>query len=268
MSQDPSILPTVHFGGALRGMWALVWAQHCTTRAFIRLALGAGALGFLMLLTINSGNEKGWLEWVVGIYLHFLIPLTCLNVCGSMMRAEVQANTLSFLCTRPQHRHTLYLLQYICHVGWLQLVFFVGTLALFALGALKQIEGLGALLPMMLLTQIFAIFAWSALAGLLGLVHQRFVVIGILYWLVVEMGLGMVESSNINQLSILRHVHTLLAQNKMVMSVMVEGESQWAAAAPFTAGLVLIGATLFFLAAGAALFTYREYLPSQEAGQQ
>ena len=116
------MLPTVHFGGALRGMWALVWAQHCTTRAFIRLALGAGALGFLMLLTINSGNEKGWLEWVVGIYLHFLIPLTCLNVCGSMMRAEVQANTLSFLCTRPQRRHTLSLLQYVCHVGWLQLV--------------------------------------------------------------------------------------------------------------------------------------------------
>jgi predicted Na+-dependent transporter len=100
------------------------------------------------------------------------------------------------------------------------------------------------------------------------LVHQRFVVIGILYWLVVEMGLGMVESSNINQLSILRHVHTLLAQNKMVMSVMVEGESKWSAADPLTAGLVLIGATLFFLAAGAALFTYREYLPSQEAGQQ
>lgn len=261
------MLPTSNTGGALRGMWALVWAQRCTARTFIRLALGAGALGFLMLLTIDIGHKKDWLEWVVGIYLHFLLPLTCLNVCGSMMRSEVQANTLSFLCTRPLHRHTLYLLQYVCHVGWLQLVFFVGTLTLFALGAVKQVEGLGALLPMMLLTQILAIFAWSALAGLLGLVHQRFVVIGILYWLVVEMGLGMVESSNINQLSILRHVHTLLAQNNMVMSVMVEGESKWAAADPLTAGLALIGATLFFLAAGAALFTYREYLPSQEAGQ-
>ena len=113
MSQDPSILPAVNFGGALRGMWALVWAQRCTTGTFVRWGLGACALGFLMLLTIQSGEEKGWLGWVIGFYIQFLIPLTCLNVCGSMIRAEVQANTLSFLCTRPLRRHTLFLLQYL-----------------------------------------------------------------------------------------------------------------------------------------------------------
>ena len=262
MSQDPSKLPTFHFGSALRGMWALVWAQRCTTGTFIRLGLAGAAVAFLMLLTVRSGNEQGWLGWVVGFYFQFLIPLTCLNVCGSMMRAEVQANTLSFLCTRPLHRHVLFLLQYVCHVGWLQLMFLVCTLALFTLGGVKQVEGLGGLLPMMLFTQILAIFAWSALAALLGLVHQRFVVIGILYWLGVEMGLGMVESSNINQLSILRHVHTLMAQNEIVVSVF-----RWSAEAPLTAGLVLGGATIFFLAAASALFTFREYLPSQEAGQ-
>jgi hypothetical protein len=31
---------------------------------------------------------------------------------------------------------------------------------------------------------------------------------------------------------------------------------------------VLLLATLFFLAASAAMFTFREYLPSHEAGQQ
>ena len=138
----------------------------------------------------------------------------------------------------------------------------------FGLISLAMAMGIGRfaftpLLPMMLLTQMLAIFAWSALAALLGLLHQRFVVIGILYWLVVEMGLGMVESSNINQLSILRHVHTLMAQNEMVANTF-----KWATEAPLTAGLVLGGATVFFLAAGAAMFTYREYLPSQEAGQQ
>ena len=131
-----------------------------------------------------------------------------------------------------------------------------------SMGGVKQVEGLGGLLPMMLFTQILAIFAWSALAALLGLVHQRFVVIGILYWLVVEMGLGMVESSNINQLSILRHVHTLMAQNEIVVSVF-----KWSTEAPLTAGLVLGGATVFFLTVASALFTFREYLPSQEAGQ-
>ena len=255
------MLPTFKAGGALRGMWALVWAQRCTVGALIRIGIGAGALGFLMLLTIKSGREQDWLGWVVFLYLHFIIPITCLNVCGSMIRAEVQANTLSFLCTRPLHRHTLYLIQYVCHVGWLQLVFLAGTLALFMLGAAKQVEGLGALLPTMLLTQFLAIFAWSALSSLLGLLHQRFVVIGILYWLIVEVGLGMVETSNINQLSILRHVHTLMAQNEMVVNVF-----KWSTEAPLTAGLVLGWATLFFLAAGAALFTFREYLPSQEAG--
>ena len=250
-------------GGALRGTWAMVWAQRCTAGTFIRLGVGACALGFLMLLTIGGNHaDKQWLRWVVGFYLQFLMPLTCLNVCGSMIRAEVQANTLSFLCTRPLKRHSLFLLQYLCHVGWLQLVFLAGTLGLFALGAIKGVEGLGKLLPLVLLTQAFAISAWSALAALLGLVHQRFVVIGILYWLIVEVGLGMVETSNVNQLSILRHLHTLLAQNEMVATIF-----RWTAEGPVSAGLVLGVGTVFFLALGAALFTYREYLPSQEAGQ-
>jgi len=172
MSHHPSMNSAVNFGGALRGMWALVWAQRCTTGTIVRWGIGACALGFLMLLTIRSGQEKEWLGWVIGFYVQFLIPLTCLNVCGSMMRAEVQANTLSFLCTRPLRRHTLFLLQYLCHVFWLQLIFLAGTLGLFALGIVKHAEGLGALLPTMLLTQFLAIFAWSALSALLGLLHQ------------------------------------------------------------------------------------------------
>jgi len=251
--------------GALRGMWTLVWAQRCTKRALIWMAVAAGVMALLMLRTIThgSGNERVWMGWVVGFYLHFLVPLTCLNVCGSMMRAEVQSNTLSFLTTRPHHRHTLFFLQYLCHVGWLQLVFFVCTMALFALGAVMGAEGLGKLLPLFLIMQFLAVLAWSALSALLGLLHQRFMVIGILYWLVVEFGLGQVETSNINQLSILRQLHTLLAQNELVYTVF----GSWPNDAPFVAMLVLLVATLVFLAAGAALFTFREYLPSHEAGQ-
>ena len=252
-----------NLAGALRGMWTLVWAQRCTTRALIWMVVAAAAMALLMLNYINTGRERVWMGWVVGFYLHFLVPLTCLNVCGSMMRSEVQANTLSFLTTRPHHRHTLYLLQYVCHVGWLQLVFFICAMGLFALGAVKQVEGLGTLLPLFLITQFLAILAWSALSALLGLLHQRFMIIGILYWLVVEWGLGLVEISNINQLSILRHVHTLLGQNELVYKVF-----PWTNEAPIMALGVLLIATLFFLAAGAAMFTFREYLPSQEAGQQ
>ena len=154
-----------NLAGALRGMWTLVWAQRCTTRALIWMVVAAAAMALLMLNYINTGRERVWMGWVVGFYLHFLVPLTCLNVCGSMMRAEVQANTLSFLTTRPHHRHTLYLLQYVCHVGWLQLVFFICAMGLFALGALKQVEGLGKLLPLFLITQFLAILAWSALSA-------------------------------------------------------------------------------------------------------
>ena len=252
-----------NLAGALRGMWTLVWAQRCTKRALIWMAVAAAAMALLMLSNIGSGNERVWMGWVVVFYLHFLVPLTCLNVCGSMMRSEVQANTLSFLTTRPHHRHTLYLLQYVCHVGWLQLVFFICAMGLFALGAVKQVEGLGTLLPLFLITQFLAVLAWSALSALLGLLHQRFMVIGIIYWLIVEIALGQVEISNINQLSVLRQLHTLLGQNELVYKVF-----PWTNEAPIMALGVLLIATLFFLAAGAAMFTFREYLPSQEAGQQ
>ena len=249
--------------GALRGMWTLVWAQRCTRRAFIWMAVAAGIVAFLMLSTISDGRARDWATWVFWLHLHFLVPLTCLNVCGSMMRAELQANTLSFLTTRPHRRHTLFLLQYLCHIGWLQLVFLGCTLVLFGLGALKQVDGLVPLLPLFLLTQFLAVFAWGALSALLGLLHQRFMVIGVLYWLVVETGLGMVEISNINQLSILRHVHTLLAQNELVMVIF-----NWPLSGQFVSLILLPLGTLFFLAAGSLLFTFREYLPSHEAGQQ
>ena len=57
--------PLANLAGALRGMWTLVWAQRCTTRALIWLAVSAGVMGLLMLLTIRSGSERDWLGWAV-----------------------------------------------------------------------------------------------------------------------------------------------------------------------------------------------------------
>ena len=250
--------------GALRGMATLVWAQRCTPRALIWMAVSAGFAGLLMALTIQPGRGGDWLMWVVGFYLQFLVPLACLNVCGSMIRSELQANTLSFLTTRPLRRHTIFLMQYLCHVCWLQGVFLVCTLLLFGLGVALGIGGLGKLLVLFVFTQVLAVFAWGALSALLGLLHQRYMVIGIIYWLIVEVGTGMVEVSNINQLSMLRHVHTLLAQHESVYKVF----GNWAGDTAGMAAAVMMLATLFFLAAGALLFTFREYLPSHEAGQQ
>ena len=197
-------------------------------------------------------------HWLIDFYFFIVLPLNCVRLCGGLIRDELQTDTLGFLTTRPLGRGRLLILKYLAHVGWLQLHLLIQTALLFLAGYLREIPSLGALLPLFLVVQFFAVFAWSALGILLGQITKRYIAMAIVYGAIVEMGLGRIPT-NINNLSLTRHLKTLLAHNPALQSTY-----DWAGTSvPLSVGALVI-ATGVFLALAAALFTFLEYHHTSE----
>jgi hypothetical protein len=217
-----------------------------------------------ILRSQNRSDEPAWswteafYRWLIDLYFFILLPLSCVRASGALIRDELQSDTLGFLTTRPLSRAGLLAAKYLAQTVWLQLLFLVETALLFAAGELRQIPALGALLPLFLAVQLLAVFAWSALGALLGLVTRRYLALALLYGLIVELGIGRIPT-NINTLSLMRHLKTLLAHNPALLGIY-----HW----PGTGVALPVGALLLavglFLGTAMALFTLVEYHHSVE----
>jgi ABC-type transport system involved in multi-copper enzyme maturation permease subunit len=192
-------------------------------------------------------------HWLIDFYFFIVLPLNCVRLCGGLIRDELQTNTLSFLTTRPLGRARLLVLKYFSQTAWLQILLLLETLLIFTAGRLHGIPSLGALLPLFLAAQFLAVFAWSALGIFLGQITQRYVAAAIVYGAVVEMGIGRIPT-NINTLSLTKHLKTLLAHHPALQSTY-----EWTSTGVPLSVSALILAPIIFVSLGALLFTYLEY---------
>ncbi|HEY3864371.1 MAG TPA: ABC transporter permease subunit [Verrucomicrobiae bacterium] len=193
-------------------------------------------------------------QWLIGFYFFIILPLTCARLCGPLIRDELQADTLGFLITRPIGRARLLIAKYIAQTAWLEIILLLETLLIFAAGSVRQVENLGPLLLLVLAVQILVIPTWSALGVLLGQATTRYMAAALLYGGLVEMCIGNIPT-NINSLSIIRHLETLLAHNSALKATFTNWpEGQTAAALE-----ALVIAPVLFLAAATLLFSLMEY---------
>ena len=199
------------------------------------------------------GRTEPFYHWLIDFYFFVILPLQCVRGCGGLIRDELQADTLGFLLTRPLSRGRLLVLKYLSQTAFLQILLLVETLLLFLAGSLRQMPALGSLLPLFLAAQILAVPAWSALGLFLGQVTKRYLAVALLYGLIVEMGIGRIPT-NINTLSLVRHLKTLLAHNPALQKLY-----DWnGAGVPLSVGALVFAAGLF-LALAALSFTLKEY---------
>jgi ABC-type transport system involved in multi-copper enzyme maturation permease subunit len=196
--------------------------------------------------------------WLIIFYFLIIVPLTCVRGCGPLIRDELQADTLGFLITRPLGRARLLILKYAAQVAWIQIVLLVETLLLFAAGAASGVPALGSLLPLVLAVQVLAVPAWSGLGLLLGQLTTRYMAAALLYGAIFELGIGRIPT-NINVLSIVRHLQTLLAENAAV-----RGFYDWPSDKMGTAIGALILASVIFVGLSAFLFSMVEYHHASE----
>jgi ABC-type transport system involved in multi-copper enzyme maturation permease subunit len=192
-------------------------------------------------------------HWLIDFYFFVMVPLACVGACGPLIREELQADTLGFLLTRPVTRARLVLAKHLALTVWLQIVVLVEALLLFLSGALREVPSLLGLLPLFLVAQFLAVLAWSALGTLLGLISKKYMALALVYGLIVEMGIGRIPT-NINTLSLMRHLKTLLAHNSALQSIY-----EWPASGVPLAIIALLFAPVLFLALSAVMFTLAEY---------
>jgi hypothetical protein len=204
------------------------------------------------------GRTGAFYHWLIDFYFFVVLPLNCVRACGALIRDELQADTLGFLVTRPMSRARLLVLKYLAQTTWLQLVLLLETLLLFVAGSLRQIPNLNVLLPLFLAAQVLAVPAWSALGLFFGQVTNRYMAMAVVYGLIVEMGIGRIPT-NINTLSLMRHLKTLLSHNPALQTIY-----EWSAGGVPLAVAALVLAPVLFLTAAALLFTFREYHPTAE----
>jgi hypothetical protein len=197
-------------------------------------------------------------KWLVDLYFFVILPLGCVRASGALIRDELQADTLSFLITRPLTRARLLLLKFLAKTAWLQLFALVEALLLFGTGWFRQIPDLGALLPLLLGVQCLAVLAWSALGAFFGMSTRHYLALAIVYGLLVELGIGNIPT-NIHSLSLLRHFKALLAHNPVL-----QGIYQWPGEGVTLSLAAPVLAAAVFLAVAALLFTWREYHPAME----
>ena len=204
------------------------------------------------------GRTEPFYHWLLDLYFFVILPLQCVRGSGGLIRDELQADTLGFLLTRPISRARLLLLKYVTQTAWLELVLLLETLLLFGVAGLRQLPEVRSLMPLLLAAQIMAVPAWSGLGILLGQLTKRYMPLALVYGFIVEMGIGRIPS-NINTLSLMRHLKSLLAHHSGVQDIY-----KWTPEAPWIPLGALVLAAAVFVAAAALLFTYREYHQTAE----
>jgi ABC-2 family transporter protein len=211
------------------------------------------AIGRVSEVLVPWNRTEPFYHWLMDFYFFIILPLTCVRGAGPLIRDELQADTLGFLITRPVGRARLLLAKYAAQVAWLEMVLLLETLLLFAAGAARQVPSLDTLLPLVLGVQILVVLAWSALGLLLGQLTSNYMAMALLYGAIVEMGIGRIPT-NINTLSIMRHLQTLLTHNHELQAIYA-----WPSGEMATAIGALMVAPVLFLSVAALLFSLVEY---------
>jgi ABC-type transport system involved in multi-copper enzyme maturation permease subunit len=256
--QAGSIVLEPGFGRALRGMALISWKTKTSIKQIPLLAIAVLTLPAFCVFTVNPGNEKPFYRWVIDFYLSFILPLGCLFSCGGMVRDEVQSDTLGFLLCRPITRARFLIVKYICESLWVQALAFINALLFLFIGIFHQIPNSSTVIFTLMGVQVLAVFVFCALSSLFGLIHQKYLVLGLIYGFVVELGIGQIPT-NINSLSMTTHVQRLMGNNQIINTLY-----EWSPKGSMTSVFVMLSATFFFLCLAAALLTFKEYHHSEE----
>ncbi|MCL4179524.1 MAG: ABC transporter permease [Verrucomicrobia bacterium] len=257
-------LPLPGWLAAWSGIWAMNWRSVWSTRRWPMLGLvvvGGPVLAWLALRNVEVDLREEWLTWVATFHFGLVVPLWCLIAFGSLVRDEVQAGTIGFLLTRPLTRTRFFALRWLAVLVTVQGPLGLNTILLGVAALALGVPGAMLLTLLLLGALLLVVPAYGAIAACLGLLTRKYLLVGLVYGFVVEVGIGQIPT-NINTLSVARHFRTLLAQSELI-----EQHGGWSAGQLLGSlgGLLLL--TLIYLGASLLLFNVREYSQSEENKQ-
>jgi hypothetical protein len=137
----------------------------------------------------------------------------------------------------------------------------LNTVLLGVAGLMLDVSSATSLTLLLVGIQLVVVPAYGAIAAFLGLLTRKYLLLGLVYGFVVEIGIGQIPT-NINTLSVARHFRDLLAQSELI----AQGAHGSAGQVCSAIGALMI-LTLTYLGAGTLLFNLREYNQTEEHKQ-
>ncbi|HTQ29985.1 MAG TPA: ABC transporter permease subunit [Opitutaceae bacterium] len=251
---------------AFGGIWRLTLGKFLAPRRWPAVASLLAVLGLIVYGFLDAGNgPRLYLGWTIGFYFTFVVPVMAFITAAGAMRDEMKPATVDYVLTRPVPRPAFVIFKYLAHVAGAQVDFLLSFGVILGAGLVRQAPGLIAAAPLLLLAQILLVTAFSALGFLCGVLTSRYVVLGLLYAVIIEVGVGQIPTE-LNRLSMTHQVKTMLqplaaeAASKFTFGIQT---------LPPDGKLATVGVLLAFsavlLALTAAVFAVRELTGSGEA---
>ncbi|PTX91018.1 ABC transporter permease subunit [Opitutus sp. ER46] len=257
----PATAPVPSLGRAFLGVCRLTVPRFFTPTHLLALVGALVLVGFIAYAMLGSnGGAHDYVGWLVQVYFTFLVPVVAFLTGGGVIRDEMKPGTVDYVLTRPVPRPAFVGFKYVAHVLGTQIQFLLALGVLFAVGTWRHAEGLTAALPLLLLAQVLVVFAFTAFGFLCGAIVGRFVVIGVIYGAIVEIGVGHIPTQ-INRLSMTQQVKSMLQP----VIPTAEAANIASAASPLLTTAALLGFALVTLAAAATLFHLRELSRANES---
>ncbi len=241
---SPLPAPAPDWRRSLGGVWRLTYRRFL---APAQLGILVGLLSLLALLAlagIRNGNAEHFAQWSVRFYLAFVVPVIAFLSAAGLVQDDMTPSTADYVFTRPIRRHAFVLQRYLSHTACLQVQCLLALGVLIAVGMFRQVPALASTAPSLLLAQALAVTAFSALGFAFGAFTSRYLILGIFYAGIVEIGIGNIPTQ-LNRLSMTHQVRTIASATT---------EPGRIAGAIFA----LLMLSLVTIVIAAALFSFRE----------
>jgi len=206
--------------------------------------------GTLLLVAVlaetgtRSGDRNDFLGWSTEFYIAFFLPALAFLSGGGAIRDEMKGNAVDYILTRPVPRWAYLIFRYVGQWVCVQLSYLPIFAVLAGVGLYRQIPDLGSALPVLFLAQSLAITGFLALGFLCGVLTSRYVVVGLIYGGIVELGFGRIPVQ-LSELSMTHQFRQLLHILPAHQPVVLVAAQTSAVIIGLTVGMVILAAAVF-----------------------
>lgn len=249
----PATLVAPNARHALGGIWRLTARRFLAPRQLLPLPFILAILATLAGALVRDGSLTNFRDLGIKFYLPFLIPVLAFLSGGGAFRDELRAGAVDYILTRPIRRPMFILFKFLAHQACFQLLCLTGLGVIAGVGVFRHIAEVWSVIPVFLLGQMLLIASFSALGFLCAVITSRYLVIGLFYGVVIEVGVGHTPIQ-LNRLSMTNQVRALVER--------LLASTPPPTGAPEQAAWVTIAIVLTFaavaVAVAAAVFSFQE----------
>ncbi|HVU36267.1 MAG TPA: hypothetical protein VHE61_22715 [Opitutaceae bacterium] len=192
------------------GVWRLTIPRYFTARhALVLTAVLAGVALIAILFLRGRNGPANYLGWTANFYFTFLVPVLAFVTGGGVIRDEMKSPTLDYILTRPVPKPAFVAFTFVAHSLAAEIEFLLAGAIFVAVGLCYRAPGLLAAIPSLLVAQAGLVAGFTAFGFLCGAVTARYVVVGLVYGAIIEIGVGQIPTE-LNRLSMTHQVKSML----------------------------------------------------------